>query len=57
MTKNNQQSYVQLLNSLRDELRGKFDQKPQLSASHREYLQNIPGQGRDWTLQGERSGS
>jgi hypothetical protein len=36
MTKNSQQSYVQLLNSIRDELRGKFDQKPQLSASHRE---------------------
>ena len=37
MTKNSQQSYVQLLNSIRDELRGKFDQKPQLSASHRAF--------------------
>jgi hypothetical protein len=41
MTKNSQQSYVQLLNSIRDELRGKFDQKPQLSASHRESTRSI----------------
>jgi hypothetical protein len=25
---------VQLLNSIRDELQGKYDQKPQLSCSH-----------------------
>lgn len=36
LTKYPQQSYVQLLNSIRDELKGKYEQKPQLSASHRE---------------------
>jgi hypothetical protein len=36
LTKYPEQSYVQLLNTIRDELRGKYDQKPQLSASHRE---------------------
>lgn len=36
MTKNPQQSYVSLLRSIRDELRGRYDQKPQLSSSHRE---------------------
>lgn len=39
LTKYPEQSYVQLLNSIRDELRGKYDQKPQLSASHREFRQ------------------
>jgi len=34
LKKNPQQSYVQLLNSIRDELEGKYDQKPQLSSSH-----------------------
>jgi len=34
LKKNPQQSYVQLLNSIRNELEGKYDQKPQLSASH-----------------------
>src|ERR1700760_346333 len=34
LKKNPQQSYVQLLNSIREELRGKYDQKPQLSCSH-----------------------
>ncbi|KAF2459280.1 peptidase C14, caspase domain-containing protein [Lineolata rhizophorae] len=34
LKKNPQQSYVQLLNSIRDELQGKYSQKPQLSASH-----------------------
>ena len=34
LRKNPQQSYVQLLNSIRDELEGKYDQKPQLSSSH-----------------------
>jgi len=34
LRKNPQQSYVQLLNSIRDELEGKYDQKPQLSCSH-----------------------
>ncbi|KAL4881432.1 Metacaspase-1A [Aspergillus karnatakaensis] len=34
LRKNPQQSYVQLLNSIRDELEAKYSQKPQLSASH-----------------------
>lgn len=34
LKKNPQQSYVQLLNSIRDELAAKYDQKPQLSCSH-----------------------
>jgi hypothetical protein len=34
MKKNPQQSYVQLLNSIRDELATKYSQKPQLSCSH-----------------------
>ena len=34
LRKNPNQSYVQLLNSIRDELEGKYDQKPQLSCSH-----------------------
>jgi hypothetical protein len=34
LRKNPQQSYVQLLNSIRTELQGKYDQKPQLSCSH-----------------------
>ena len=34
LKKNPQQSYVQLLNSIRDELQGKYSQKPQLSSSH-----------------------
>ena len=34
LKKNPQQSYVQLLNSIRDELEGNYDQKPQLSCSH-----------------------
>lgn len=34
LKRNPQQSYVQLLNSIRDELEGKYDQKPQLSCSH-----------------------
>ncbi|KAK1926005.1 putative metacaspase [Papiliotrema laurentii] len=34
LTKYPQQSYVQLLNTIRDELRGRYDQKPQLSSSH-----------------------
>ncbi|KAL4997193.1 Metacaspase-1 [Aspergillus recurvatus] len=34
MRKNPQQSYVQLLNSIRDELSTKYSQKPQLSSSH-----------------------
>lgn len=34
LKKNPQQSYVQLLNSIRDELDGKYTQKPQLSCSH-----------------------
>jgi hypothetical protein len=34
LKKSPQQSYVQLLNSIRSELQGKYDQKPQLSCSH-----------------------
>ena len=34
LKKNPQQSYVQLLNSIRDELQGRYSQKPQLSCSH-----------------------
>ena len=34
LTKNPQQSYAQLLNSIRDELAAKYSQKPQLSCSH-----------------------
>ncbi|KAL2013982.1 hypothetical protein VTN00DRAFT_1507 [Thermoascus crustaceus] len=34
LRKNPQQSYVQLLNSIRDELATKYSQKPQLSCSH-----------------------
>ncbi|KAL8707727.1 MAG: hypothetical protein Q9220_007307 [cf. Caloplaca sp. 1 TL-2023] len=34
LKKNPQQSYVQLLNSIREELEGKYTQKPQLSCSH-----------------------
>lgn len=33
-----QQSYQQLLVSIREELRGKYSQKPQLSSCHREWL-------------------
>jgi len=34
LTKYPQQSYIQLLNTIRDELQGKYSQKPQLSSSH-----------------------
>jgi hypothetical protein len=34
LKKNPNQSYVQLLNSIRDELQQKYSQKPQLSCSH-----------------------
>jgi hypothetical protein len=34
LKKNPQQSYVQLLNSIRDELSTRYTQKPQLSCSH-----------------------
>jgi len=34
LKKNPQQSYVQLLNNIREELTGKYTQKPQLSCSH-----------------------
>lgn len=34
LKKNPQQTYVQLLNSIRDELAGKYQQKPQLSSCH-----------------------
>ena len=34
LTTRPQQSYLQLLNSIRDELEGKYSQKPQLSSSH-----------------------
>ncbi|TVY93149.1 Metacaspase [Lachnellula willkommii] len=52
MKKNPQQSYVQLLNSIRDELATKYTQKPQLSSSHpliREGGNGIShGHGNDW---------
>jgi len=34
LKKNPQQSYIALLNSIRDELESKYTQKPQLSCSH-----------------------
>lgn len=34
LRKNPQQSYVQLLNSIRDELDTRYTQRPQLSCSH-----------------------
>jgi len=34
LTKYPQQSYSQMLNTVRDELRSKYSQKPQLSSSH-----------------------
>ena len=34
LKKNPHQSYVQLLNSIRDELSAKYTQRPQLSCSH-----------------------
>ncbi|BGP18963.1 hypothetical protein JCM10213_004206 [Rhodosporidiobolus nylandii] len=34
LTKAPQQTYLQLLNTIRDELEGRFDQRPQLSSSH-----------------------
>ncbi|PUU74059.1 hypothetical protein B9Z19DRAFT_1093803 [Tuber borchii] len=34
LSKNSQQSYQQLLTSIREELQGKYSQKPQLSCSH-----------------------
>lgn len=35
MSKYQQMSYVQLLRQIREELAGRYDQKPQLSSSHR----------------------
>ena len=43
LKKNPQQSYVQLLNSIRVELAGKYDQKPQLSCSHPLGKHYLPG--------------
>jgi hypothetical protein len=37
LTKYPEQSYQQLLNTVRDEMKGKYSQKPQLSACHREW--------------------
>jgi hypothetical protein len=34
LKKDPQQSYVQLLNAIREELSGRYTQKPQLSCSH-----------------------
>jgi hypothetical protein len=42
LKKNPQQSYVQLLNSIRDELAQKYTQRPQLSCSHP--LSQLPSQ-------------
>ncbi len=41
LKKNPQQSYVGLLNSIRDELQGNYTQKPQLSCSHPLRKQNL----------------
>ncbi|TVY21993.1 Metacaspase-1 [Lachnellula arida] len=52
MKKNPQQSYVQLLNSIRDELATKYTQKPQLSSSHplirKGGIDISHGHGNDW---------
>ncbi len=45
LTKYPQQSYMQLLNTVRDELKGKYQQKPQLSASHPMVRRATGGQG------------
>jgi hypothetical protein len=42
LRKNPNQSYVQLLNSIREELEGKYQQKPQLSCSHPLSESSIP---------------
>jgi hypothetical protein len=44
LKKNPQQSYVQLLNSIRDELEGRYSQKPQLSCSHPLGMYTLPHQ-------------
>jgi metacaspase-1 len=42
LKKNPQQSYVQLLNSIRDELATRYTQKPQLSCSHPLSMLRLP---------------
>jgi metacaspase-1 len=42
LKKNPQQSYVELLNSIRDELEGRYSQKPQLSCSHPLGMSSLP---------------
>lgn len=42
LRKNPNQSYVELLNSIRDELEGKYQQKPQLSCSHPLSMSRLP---------------
>ncbi|MCJ1287219.1 Ca(2+)-dependent cysteine protease [Xylographa opegraphella] len=48
LKKNPQQSYVQLLNNIRDELASKYTQKPQLSCSHP--LEGLVILGRQWWM-------
>ena len=43
LKKNPQQSYVSLLNSIREELSTKYSQKPQLSCSHPLSTSSPPG--------------
>ena len=47
LKKNPQQSYVQLLNNIRDELESKYTQKPQLSCSH---PLSMPSQRQDFQI-------
>ena len=42
LTKYPQQSYQQLLVSIREEMKGRYTQKPQLSACHREWSVSSP---------------
>lgn len=46
LRKRPQQSYVQLLNSIRDELAKRYTQKPQLSCSHPLSQSHHPTPGR-----------
>jgi protoheme ferro-lyase len=46
LTKYPQQSYQQLLVSIREEMKGRYTQKPQLSACHREWSVSSPWEQR-----------
>lgn len=43
ITQNRNQTYQQLLNNIRDILKSKYSQKPQLAASHPIVCQNLHG--------------